>query len=138
LLVADAAQEAADEANFFGSAGASPKDAAADLLSVAAAMLALTLVRRRDLDGRKVREDDDDGVTSVPKPTPDHPGAPRVWGGGGGGRVGEKVTTVGAWGAGVVAAGSISRMRRRGGRQQQEEGEEEAAGGEEVVWVSMC
>jgi len=36
-LAAGAAKEAADEAGFFGSAGASPKDAAADLLGVAAA-----------------------------------------------------------------------------------------------------
>ncbi|KAJ1258331.1 hypothetical protein BS78_10G067200 [Paspalum vaginatum] len=62
-LAAGAAKEAADEAGLFGSAGASPKDAAADLLGVAAAALALALLSRRRR-GRKARADDG-GVSLV-------------------------------------------------------------------------
>ncbi|RLM56351.1 hypothetical protein C2845_PM10G04770 [Panicum miliaceum] len=62
-LAAGAAKEAADEAGLFGSAGASPKDAAADLLGVAAAALVLALLRRRRRE-RKAREDGD-GVSMV-------------------------------------------------------------------------
>ncbi|KAF8732972.1 hypothetical protein HU200_015324 [Digitaria exilis] len=68
-LAAGAAKEAMDEAGFFGSAGASPKDAAADLVGVAAAALALALVRRRRRDReRKAREESyapDGGVSMV-------------------------------------------------------------------------
>jgi uncharacterized protein YfiM (DUF2279 family) len=58
-LAAGAAKEALDEAGFFGSAGASLKDAAADLVGVAAAGLVLALVRRRRRV-RKAREEDGD------------------------------------------------------------------------------
>ncbi|EER89342.1 hypothetical protein BDA96_10G079600 [Sorghum bicolor] len=59
-LAAGAAKEVADEAGLFGSAGASPKDAAADLLGVVAAALALALLRRRrGRRERKEREDED-------------------------------------------------------------------------------
>uniref|UniRef100_K3XTT0 Uncharacterized protein n=1 Tax=Setaria italica TaxID=4555 RepID=K3XTT0_SETIT len=67
-LAADAVKEALDEAGLFGSVSASPKDAAADLVGVAAAALILTLVRRRRRE-RKAREDSDaripDGVSMV-------------------------------------------------------------------------
>ncbi|CAN6214809.1 unnamed protein product [Urochloa humidicola] len=66
-LAAGAAKEALDEAGFFGSAGASPKDAAADLLGVAAASLVLALARGRRRE-RKARDDggeSGDGVSMV-------------------------------------------------------------------------
>ncbi|CAN6208436.1 unnamed protein product [Urochloa humidicola] len=63
-LAAGAAKEALDEARFFGSAGASPKDAAADLVGVAAAALVLAVVRRRRRE-RKARDGDGDGVSMV-------------------------------------------------------------------------
>lgn len=65
-LAAGAVKEALDEAGFFGSAGASPKDAAADLVGVVAAALVLALVRRRRRE-RKAREDSDahDGGVSM-------------------------------------------------------------------------
>ncbi|CAN6179033.1 unnamed protein product [Urochloa humidicola] len=63
-LAAGVAKEALDEAGFFGSAGASPKDAAADLVGVAAAALVLALVRRRRRE-RKARDDDGDNVSMV-------------------------------------------------------------------------
>ncbi|KAK3131794.1 hypothetical protein QOZ80_6AG0511580 [Eleusine coracana subsp. coracana] len=67
-LATGAAKEAADEAGFLGSSGASPKDAAADLLGVAAAALVLVLLRRvrRRRRERKAREDDaTDGISMV-------------------------------------------------------------------------
>jgi uncharacterized protein YfiM (DUF2279 family) len=66
-LAVGAAKEAADVAALFGSSGASPKDAGADLFGVAAASLFLVLrrVRRRRRE-RKAREDEvPDGVSMV-------------------------------------------------------------------------
>ncbi|XP_062233437.1 uncharacterized protein LOC133930732 [Phragmites australis] len=67
-LAAGAAKEAADEAGFFGSSGASPKDAAADLLGIAAAALVVALFRRvrHRRREKKAREDGArDGVSMV-------------------------------------------------------------------------
>uniref|UniRef100_A0A0D9WQ83 Uncharacterized protein n=1 Tax=Leersia perrieri TaxID=77586 RepID=A0A0D9WQ83_9ORYZ len=58
-LAAGAAKEIADEAGFFGSSGASLRDAAADLLGAALAAVALTLLRRlrRPRGDGKARDD---------------------------------------------------------------------------------
>jgi hypothetical protein len=67
-LAVGAAKETADEAGLFGSSGASPKDAGADLFGVAAAALFLVLLRRvrRRRRERKAREDEvPDGVSMV-------------------------------------------------------------------------
>ncbi|KAL5199443.1 hypothetical protein ABZP36_020646 [Zizania latifolia] len=64
-LAAGAVKEAADEAGFFGSSGASPKDAAADLLGAALAALSLSLLRRLRRprrDGGKARDAEDRDV----------------------------------------------------------------------------
>ncbi|XP_066375554.1 uncharacterized protein [Miscanthus floridulus] len=68
-LAAGAAKEAANQGGLFDSAGASPKDVAADLLGVAAAAHALALLRRRRRRGRerKAQQDEDarDGAVSI-------------------------------------------------------------------------
>lgn len=66
-LAAGAAKEAADEAGFFGSSGASPKDAAADLLGTALAVLILVLFRRLRRRRREKARDADtrDGISMV-------------------------------------------------------------------------
>ncbi|CAL5046463.1 unnamed protein product [Urochloa decumbens] len=64
-LAAGAAKEALDEAGLFGSAGASPKDAAADLVGVAAAALALALARLRRRRRERKARDDGGGVSMV-------------------------------------------------------------------------
>ncbi|GMN49908.1 hypothetical protein TIFTF001_019082 [Ficus carica] len=62
-LLAGAAKEAADELGFFRSAGASAKDAVADVLGVLLASLALYLLRR---SSRLDRETDPDrGISLV-------------------------------------------------------------------------
>lgn len=64
-LATGAAKEAADEAGFFGSSGASPKDGVADLLGVGAAALILVLLRRVRWRRRERKEREDDAMDGI-------------------------------------------------------------------------